>query len=38
MDTNLYSVCELTTEQKKAFNKLKNVRRQAFTLLIATVI
>lgn len=28
MDTNLYSVCELTTEQKKAFNKLKKAYKE----------
>ena len=28
MDTNLYSVCKLTAEQKKAFNKLKKAYRE----------
>lgn len=28
MDTNLYPVCELTAEQKKAFNKLKKVYKE----------
>ena len=28
MDTNLYSVCKLTAEQKKAFNKLKKPYRE----------
>lgn len=28
MDTNLYPVCELTAEQKKAFNKLKKAYKE----------
>nr|DAJ30675.1 MAG TPA: p53-regulated apoptosis-inducing protein 1 [Caudoviricetes sp.] len=42
MDDGLYSVCELTYEQKRAFNRLKrltkHVKMQVFSLPIIMVI